>query len=85
MCAGNKIDVDPDRRVVSDAAVQEWRAEHPDIPHFHVSAKEGTNVEQAFLDVATRASKRVVEEEAYIPDSLDLKDSEKQPESDCAC
>ena len=42
-------------------------------------------MEQAFLDVATRASKRVVEEEVYIPDSLDLKDTDTKPDNDCAC
>ena len=51
-----------------------------------MSAKDGTNVEQAFLDVATRASKRVVEEDAYIPETLDLKDtSGGSDDNGCAC
>lgn len=82
---GNKIDVDPARRVVSDADAQAWCTEHTNIPHFQVSAKEGTNVEQAFLDVATRACSRKVEEEVYIPDSLDLKDTGGNDEQGCAC
>mmetsp|Transcript_29162 Transcript_29162/g.60174 ORF Transcript_29162/g.60174 Transcript_29162/m.60174 type:complete len:209 (-) Transcript_29162:181-807(-) len=83
---GNKIDVDPDRRTVSEADAEAWCAEHSGIPHFLVSAKDGTNVEQAFLDVATRASTRVAEEEVYIPDSLDLKEtSNNDGGNDCAC
>ena len=83
---GNKIDVDPDRRTVSEADAEAWCAEHSGIPHFLVSAKDGTNVEQAFLDVATRASTRVAEEEVYIPDSLDLKETSNNDNgNDCAC
>lgn len=82
---GNKIDVDPSRRVVHEADAQKWCSEHTNVPHFLVSAKDGTNVEQAFLDVATRAFKREVEEEAYIPDSLDLKDTGGNDDNGCAC
>lgn len=83
---GNKVDVDADRHAVPEGKATKWCEELTGpIPHFAVSAKTGKNVEQAFLDVVTRASKRVKEDDIYVPDSLDFSDQDKAPEKGCDC
>lgn len=50
-----------------------------------VSAKTAMNVEQAFLDVVTRASKRVQEDEIFVPDQLDITDTKPASDDKCPC
>ena len=54
------------------------------IPHFLVSAKEGHNVDQAFLAVVKAALKRP-HVEAPIPDSLDLNTAPPPKDDSCPC
>eukprot|EP00026_Physarum_polycephalum_P015391 Phypoly_transcript_16058.p1 GENE.Phypoly_transcript_16058~~Phypoly_transcript_16058.p1 ORF type:complete len:207 (+),score=27.96 Phypoly_transcript_16058:254-874(+) len=56
ICVGNKIDL-PDSPAVSQNIVEEW-CKQKEMPHFYVSAKEGTNVEQAFSKLASLAIDR---------------------------
>ncbi|XP_050292446.1 ras-related protein Rab7-like isoform X1 [Quercus robur] len=53
---GNKIDMDGgNSRVVSEKQAKEWCAFRGNIPYFETSAKEGYNVDEAFLCVAKTA------------------------------
>lgn len=81
---GNKSDVDPKRQVVQQSAVKLWCESKGGIPHFLVSAKEGTNVEAAFLAVVTAAAKRVKHEDPILPETVKLELTRKDKDS-CAC
>jgi len=80
---GNKCDVEADKITVPEARAKEVCAEHG-VPHFRVSAKEGRNVDQAFLTVVKAALKRP-RVEAPIPDSLDLHTAPPPKEDSCPC
>ncbi|KAF3660676.1 Ras-related protein Rab7 [Capsicum annuum] len=61
---GNKVDVDGgNSRVVSEKKARAWCASKGNIPYFETSAKEGTNVEEAFQCIAKNALKSGEEEE----------------------
>ncbi|KAH9624666.1 hypothetical protein KSS87_001676 [Heliosperma pusillum] len=61
---GNKLDVDGgNSRVVPEKKAQAWCATKGNIPYFETSAKEGTNVEEAFQCIAKDALKSGEEEE----------------------
>ncbi|KAK4491387.1 hypothetical protein RD792_002130 [Penstemon davidsonii] len=64
---GNKVDVDGgNSRVVSEKKARAWCASKGNIPYFETSAKEGTNVEEAFQVIAKNALKTDDEEEIKL-------------------
>uniref|UniRef100_A0A804Q151 Ras-related protein Rab7 n=1 Tax=Zea mays TaxID=4577 RepID=A0A804Q151_MAIZE len=63
---GNKVDVDGgNSRVVSEKKAKAWCASKGNIPYFETSAKDGTNVEDAFQCIVKNALKNEPEEELY--------------------
>ncbi|KAJ4966613.1 hypothetical protein NE237_018462 [Protea cynaroides] len=70
---GNKVDVDNgNSRVVSEKKARAWCASKGNIPYFETSAKEGSNVEEAFQCIAKNALKSGEDEEIYLPDTIDV-------------
>ena len=82
---GNKVDVDAKRQAVQQSAVKAWCESKGGIPHFLVSAKEGTNVETGFLSVVTAAAKRIKHEDPILPDTVKLELTRKDKSDGCAC
>ncbi|XP_013625233.1 PREDICTED: ras-related protein RABG3f-like [Brassica oleracea var. oleracea] len=83
---GNKVDVDGgNSRVVSEKKAKAWCASKGNIPYFETSAKEGTNVEEAFQCIAKNALKTGEEEELYLPDTIDVGTSNQPRSSGCEC
>ncbi|ESQ30557.1 hypothetical protein EUTSA_v10011767mg [Eutrema salsugineum] len=83
---GNKIDVDGgNSRVVSEKKARAWCASKGNIPYYETSAKEGTNVEDAFLCITKNAMKSGEEEEMYLPDTIDVGISNPQRSTGCEC
>ncbi|KAH6757875.1 RAB GTPase-like protein G3F, partial [Perilla frutescens var. hirtella] len=83
---GNKTDVDGgNSRVVSEKKARAWCASKGNIPYFETSAKEGTNVEEAFQVIAKNALKTGEEEEIYLPDTIDVGSSAQQRSTGCEC
>ncbi|KAG5624998.1 hypothetical protein H5410_010216 [Solanum commersonii] len=83
---GNKVDVDGgNSRVVSEKKARAWCASKGNIPYFETSAKEGTNVEEAFQCIAKNALKSGEEEEIYLPDTIDVAASSQQRTGGCEC
>ncbi|XP_057525092.1 ras-related protein RABG3c [Amaranthus tricolor] len=83
---GNKTDVDGgNSRVVSAKKAKAWCASKGNIPYFETSAKDGTNVEAAFLCIAKNAIKNEPEEEVYLPDTIDMSGGQQQKSSGCDC
>jgi Ras-related protein Rab-7A len=52
---GNKIDVEESKRVISQKRALAWCQSKGNIPYFETSAKDATNVEQAFQTIAKNA------------------------------
>ncbi|RLN23537.1 hypothetical protein C2845_PM07G23190 [Panicum miliaceum] len=70
---GNKVDIDGGNScVVSEKKAKAWCASKGNIPYFETSAKEGTNVEDAFQCIVKNALKNEPEEELYVPDTVDV-------------
>ncbi|XP_021723650.1 ras-related protein Rab7A-like [Chenopodium quinoa] len=84
---GNKIDVDGGSgRVVSEKKAKAWCMSKGNIPYFETSAKDGTNVEEAFMCIAKNAIKNEPEEEMYVPDTIDMTNrAQSQSSSACEC
>ncbi|XP_056848979.1 ras-related protein RABG3e-like, partial [Raphanus sativus] len=83
---GNKIDVDGgNSRVVSEKKARAWCASKGNIPYYETSAKEGTNVEDAFMCITKNAMKSGEEDEMYLPDTIDVGTSNPQRSAGCEC
>ncbi|KIZ00032.1 Small GTPase [Monoraphidium neglectum] len=83
---GNKIDEDEGRsRVVSEKKAKQWCAGKGNIPHYDTSAKDDINVEAAFVCIARNALRNEVEEDAFVPDSLDVNTATPQRKSSSCC
>ena len=78
---GNKKDLDGQRKVREGVAMQ-WCREHGDLPNFEVSAKDGTNVEAAFLCVSRLALSRLSKNQDFSP-PIDLRSGKKKPARKC--
>ncbi|KAL0334742.1 UNVERIFIED_CONTAM: Ras-related protein Rab7 [Sesamum calycinum] len=70
---------------VSEKKARAWCASKGNIPYFETSAKEGTNVEEAFQVIAKNALKSGEEEEIYLPDTIDVGSSSQQRSTGCEC
>jgi Ras-related protein Rab-7A len=83
---GNKIDLEQ-QRVVSQKRALAWCQSKGDIPYFETSAKDATNVEQAFQHVAKLALQQEPEDTSFLPsDSVTLPANSKEPQtSKCSC
>ena len=55
---GNKLDMQDENRSVSNIALQRFCQENGNMPFIETSAKNNTNVEQAFSKLAEQAIKR---------------------------
>ena len=82
---GNKVDAGDDKRAISNKRAITYCQNKGDIPHFEVSAKDNTNVEQAF-EVVARSALAMEEQEEYggaFDDPIDINlDNERDG---CAC
>ena len=78
---GNKKDVadsQSTKRQVQQSKVQQWSSTHNDIPNYETSAKDASNVEQAFETVARNAlAVQQQRKPIFIPDTLDLSKSQQ--------
>ena len=79
---GNKVDVDT--RAVPQKRALAWCQAKGNIPYFETSAKEATNVEQAFQTIAKNALQQEAEEDFYLPDTIDVTNQGATSGSGCA-
>ncbi|KAG2374045.1 hypothetical protein C9374_011124 [Naegleria lovaniensis] len=84
---GNKIDLEP-QRTVSQKQALAWCKSKGNIPYFECSAKDGTNVEHAFVTVARKALANAKDSNAVTTGgNLGNIDDEPtpRPNTGCAC
>eukprot|EP01083_Nonionella_stella_P079748 218939_1 len=83
---GNKSDLAKTKRQVADAKARSWCKNKNDIPFFETSAKDNTNVEQAFQTVARNALKQESSQPPmYVPPALDLDEKKDTKKSNTCC
>ncbi|CAD7953906.1 unnamed protein product [Amoebophrya sp. A25] len=97
---GNKSDLNPAVSKNHLKAYQDWCQSKKDIPHFMTSARESTNVEDAFREIARKAlQQEAAESISYVPDNTLINLSQHSmnrpgengsrvgaaPGADCAC
>ncbi|CAD8153638.1 unnamed protein product [Paramecium octaurelia] len=68
---GNKLDKATERKV-QESKAQQWCKSHGNIQFFEVSAKDATNIEQAFQDIAKAAASQEKDEEIFFPTTVTL-------------
>ncbi|KAF7834212.1 Ras-related protein Rab7 [Senna tora] len=82
---GNKADINGGHgRMISEKKAREWCASRGNIPYLETSAKEGYNVEEAFLCAAKAALQNENSSEIYFP-GISETTSEPEQRSGCAC
>jgi len=83
---GNKIDMEENKRQVTQKRAMTWCQSKGNIPYFETSAKEAINVEQAFQTVAKNALHQDQEEQLYVdyPDPIRI-DAESSQNYGCNC
>lgn len=82
---GNKVDMEGgNSRSVTEKAAKTWCESKGAIPYFETSAKEDYNVEAAFQCIAQTALQNEVEEEIYLPDTIDV-NATAQSRSNASC
>lgn len=82
---GNKVDMEGgNSRTVTENTAKSWCEGKGAIPYFETSAKEDLNVEAAFQCIAQTALQNEVEEEIYLPDTIDVNAS-AQPKTGAGC
>lgn len=64
MALGNKVDKESERRVPPSRA-QAWTRNKGEMPLFECSAKNSTNVKEAFQEIPHRALKKKQQEETF--------------------
>merc|ERR1712096_467185 len=83
---GNKLDKEDDRKISANKA-QIWAKNHGKIPFYETSAKEATNVEEAFKVVASNGLKMEQQEEIYLPPTVLIDNNENRNSNNekCSC
>lgn len=81
---GNKNDMKEDI-IVSENDIENYCKEHNNMPYFSTSAKDNTNLEEAFSKVADLAYNRNINnEETYVPETKPL-EIDRPPEKKKGC
>ncbi|KAH7816808.1 Rab7a1 [Monocercomonoides exilis] len=79
---GNKTDLE-ESRTVSTKKAEGWCRSKGSMAYFETSAKDNTNVEQAFLDIARTALSRETIEDDTIQSSVDVQAETKPAKGGC--
>lgn len=82
---GNKIDLEG--RAISQKRAMSWCQGKNGIPYFETSAKDSTNVEQAFQTIAKNALQQEADVEMYneFPDPIKITQDSGKADAGCAC
>jgi len=78
----NKVDME-DKREVSQKELREWCSKH-NLTWFETSAKEGSNVDRAFEEIASLVIQNMKPEDIQY-DTVDLSQNTDKKGGDCAC
>ncbi|BGP18519.1 hypothetical protein JCM10213_002966 [Rhodosporidiobolus nylandii] len=84
---GNKVDVEEGKRMVSQKRAMSWCAAKGNIPYFETSAKEATNVEQAFQSACRNALSQEADADVLndYPDPIRINAQDTDSSYGCAC
>ncbi|GAA5889337.1 hypothetical protein JCM6882_000713 [Rhodosporidiobolus microsporus] len=84
---GNKVDVEEGKRMVSQKRAMSWCTAKGNIPYFETSAKEATNVEQAFQAACRNALSQEGDADVLsdYPDPIRINAHDADSSYGCAC
>ncbi|KAJ3382439.1 Ras- protein Rab-7 [Lobulomyces angularis] len=84
---GNKVDVGDQRRQVTKNRAQNWCQQKGNIPYFETSAKDSTNVEEAFKTIAKNALLQESDVELYgdFTEPIKIGEDNEAQASSCSC
>lgn len=84
VCIGNKVDLADSQRNVNQSRAKGWCDSNNSIPLFEASAKDATNVEQAFREIAEKAlARESVNQPIFIPQTVEVGDSHNSGNTKC--
>ncbi|XP_049781773.1 ras-related protein Rab-9B [Schistocerca cancellata] len=84
LVVGNKVDMGNEQREVTTEEARAWCLENGNLPHVETSAKDATNVQEAFsLAVESWAQLEAKLDRPYIGETVDLR--RQQPEQRSSC
>jgi len=83
VCVGNKVDLADTQRAVQKSKSAEW-AKQNNMQNFEASAKDATNVETAFKEIAAKALARESQNQPiFIPQTVALGSQSSKKKSGC--
>jgi len=86
VCIGNKLDMADAQRQVTTNRASSWCGSQSEMPHFEASAKDATNVEKAFREIAERAlARESVNQPIFIPPTVELNQPSNSSSSKGGC
>jgi len=87
VCIGNKVDLADTQRNVAKSKAESWAGDGSNsMPHFEASAKDATNVEQAFREIAKKAlAREATNQPIFIPATVDMQQTNTGSKSKGCC
>merc|ERR1712187_51669 len=83
VCIGNKVDLADTQRNVTKSSATQW-TDGKNMPHFEASAKDATNVEQAFREIAKKAlARESTNQPIFIPQTVAMTDQPSGGKKGC--
>jgi Ras-related protein Rab-7A len=83
VCIGNKLDLAQQQRQVNEGRVKSWCDTNNDMPQFEASAKDATNVENAFKEIAKKALKAEAFNQPFVPKPVVVDGSSNKQSGGC--
>jgi Ras-related protein Rab-7A len=83
VCIGNKLDLADTNRNVATSRAKDW-AKNSKMPLFEASAKDATNVETAFREIAEKAlARESTNQPIFIPQTVNMSDQKTNSKKGC--
>jgi len=86
VCIGNKVDLADQQRQVTTSRARQWCQSQNNMPLFEASARDATNVEQAFRQIAQKALARESHNQPiYVPTTVDVSATRQSNKKGACC
>ena len=84
VCIGNKLDLADNNRNVTTSRAKDWSKSQNEMPLFEASAKDATNVEQAFRMIAEKAlARESTNQPIFIPQTVNMTETSQSKKKGC--
>jgi len=84
VCIGNKLDLADSQRNVALSRAKDWCGNHNSMPIFEASAKDATNVDTAFREIASKAlARESTNQPIFIPQTVTMNENQNSSKKGC--